>query len=675
VKGALGPTGMPPRPNDRGASGSRLGTPLSAGEVAARQGSQSYDISSQGEEEDDFIGNDSEESLEGSWDSTGKDVPAPPQAPGEGGASSSPGDSDDGFIAQDTSSGADEYEGAYEQGAHGQGQRSSASGGDYDGQDDEFRDSEIERDGDDESELGQPAHGLQPEGERYEDGYDGDDGDDARGAKAALARAMPQSDHEDIPGAEDNAVENAYIFEEDSDEGSKGASKQQGQGSTCTGVRRDAVDGDGDGQPHGSSTAFIAQEYMQTRLSMHLLPVDGSEDDDEATPRLPSLSARAREREEEEKLLMLKAQEMAQPQKVDGVGEDDASTPRLEARSCPAQQGSADAQTPRLSYRPHSMGADVKGFLPQQDALEAATTHVVVHALINAGGDVPYDLLGIPPQQDALEAATTRVVVQALVDSGGVVPYDLMVEIHSFTSPAPAPGLAEDGDEQAEQEMNRGAEEPIHSHEVGTRPEDTEASRPDAGKVEHLVGVAVSDGPIPEAARMASTNAADDPSEAAAASARNESETLDKDISMTDTEFRHPEAALLNEEVGHTQRITKGNQELRVTEQGDEDLLTKVTAESYLFEERIESAASQPVTRRFAGYSTKLAASDGEEKPPSRPSSRSGSVCSTNKAQPLPNSRPITRIQERNARDIVREASGENSQVRMQVQRVLMCVR
>ena len=102
--------------------------------------------------------------------------------------------------------------------------------------------------------------------------------------------------------------------------------------------------------------------------------------------------------------------------------------------------------------------------------------------------------------------------------------------------------------------------------------------------------------------------------------------------------------------------------------QADEGLQISVTAEAYLYEERLDVDVPKPAPSSFAGYSTKLNASDNEESS-TRPSSRTSSIgSSTNtigrlKPQYAHQPRPQTRIQERSARDASREESGESGQV------------
>jgi hypothetical protein len=476
---------MPPRPSDRvsARTSARDDERTSTPPEIAKQGSQSYDISSQGEEEDDFIGDDSYDgSPQGSWDSSGK-------GGGNGreiyGGLSSAGDSidndDDGFIRQDSSSGGDDYEsktrcraedeqdgGAAatdefrdrraDQGQPGSSERLGSYSGDDDEEPGRSRDSEGE--GDYNTRSRQPASDAteqpprsepvsdapasQASGvrsrtsvsapDRYEDQFE-EDADDADSGGARLPQKYA---HKEL-GPE-------YSFEEepDGDAAMSGIAPSRGgvdAGAECGPGGAAAEPGESDKTPARSvSSAANAQAYMQSRLSMHLLAVD-SEDDDDATPRLPSLSARERERRQEHELLMRTAQEARDVTNV-SASDEDAVTPRLERRHMKQEEGGIEKQqeneedsTPRISS---VLGGDANeqpcNTFANHDKPEVANdasvrvAQQVVASMDEA--DASDEIRACADTVDAkdslndiLENVAIRVVIQAISDAGGrVVP-------------------------------------------------------------------------------------------------------------------------------------------------------------------------------------------------------------------------------------------------------------
>jgi hypothetical protein len=476
---------MPPRPNDRvsARASARDDERTSTPPEIAKQGSQSYDISSQGEEEDDFIGDDSYDgSPQGSWDSSGKGGGNGREIYGGlSSAAESLDNDDDGFIRQDSSSGGDDNEGktrwrAEEEQEGGaaatdefrdqracQGQPgSSGHPGSYSGDDDEepggSRDSEGE--GDYNTGSRQPASDAteqlprsepvsdapasQASGvrsrtsasapDRYEDQFE----EDADDADSGGARPPQKYAHKEL-GPE-------YSFEEepDGDAAMSGVAPSRGgvdAGAECGPGWPVAEPGASDTTPARSvSSAANAQAYMQSRLSMHLLAVD-SEDDDDATPRLPSLSARERERRQEHELLMRTAQEARHVSNV-SASDEDAVTLRLERRHMKQEEGVIEKQqdneedsTPRISS---VLGGDANeqpgNTFAHHDRPEVANDASVrvaeqVVAIMDEA-DASDEIRACADTGDAkdslndiLENVAMRVVIQAISDAGGrVVP-------------------------------------------------------------------------------------------------------------------------------------------------------------------------------------------------------------------------------------------------------------
>ena len=650
-----GPTAlMPPRPNDRG---SRLCTPHSADDVV-RQSSQSYDISSQGEEDDDFIGNDSDDSLEGSWDSSGKVVARQQQnAPGRA-APSSQGDSDDGFIAQDTSSGGEDYEGAFERGQPAQREHLSAPGG-FRQEGGESGDSGFERDDDDRSEQGSAvavAATNQSE-DRYASGYDGaevrrDLSDDEQ--EEQPVRALPHADNDSLKNA---AAAQIYSFEEESDDGSR--ELEVGASDTVAAQRRreDAATGVVKESTHGSRSASIAQEYMQSRLSMHLLPVEGSDDDDDdATPRLPSLSARVRERQEEAEML-LKAREQNQKSEAEAPDEggDDEPTPRLDSRSSSIGVHGEGETTPRLTTVNAAESIDeiarkstdeADATLAEADAAEDFSDGQVWRN-DGQGGNADLSSDGALDIQDALERAVAQVVERAITEAGGTMPCQLKSEGSRLGGSTAGAGEV-DVDAQAE---------PYEGQT--TTPEDPDETVESEGQpvLESL-----------EAGGAHATRAGQvDSDEGRLVSIVVDQDTRAGNAPLGQREEEESQgAAAWQLGADGTERTSIGDTHEREMTQAEGDLQTSVTAEAYLSEGRLDTDALKPAPSSFAGYSTKINASDYDESS-TRPSSRASSIGSASYMvgwQKAQQPRVYTRIQERNARNAQSEVFGENSQVR-----------
>ena len=703
---------MPPRPNDRGRT--------AESQTAAKQSSQSYDISSQGEEEDDFIGDDSfDGSPQGSWDSSARGGDGRQTDARMDGGLSSGGESlddDDGFIRQDLSSGeyegaqgAGEYEGAQGAGAAARGSppdradragRGQAGGSErpesYSGDDDEAaggsRDSEGHDDGpyrppasDAEehpprSESVPDAPASQASGvrsltsgsavERYEDHFEEDD---AEGADSGGARPQQERVRKETEPVE-------YSFEEESD-GDAAASdggaadparpRLHAAAEHAPGGPAGEVGVSGKTPARGVSTAN-AQAYMQSRLSMHLLAVD-SEDDDDATPRLPSLSARESERRREQELLMRTAQEARDASNV-SASDEDAATPRLEERCVIQEQAEAEQQpenedesTPRIisvsvaDAKRQSCEASADDAKAEAASDASAGVEGQVNASIQettapnelhsgdgdgARGSLEESLEGM------LEQVAMRVVLQAISDAGGRVVSALLAEPQSCQS------VTAESDQQVHsaQEVNGGTVSPDllaenvleaaslrdaycnTSDAEANVPEQPNRSLPEAHGADKTIDLEV----------MGS-------SEYYSGQRETTTEQDEEDVDTLVTGVGPPQ-----------EHNVLGIQDLHPTtnldSNVDENLQTVLVPDVYLDADKHERPDEG---RKFANYSVRL---ESEEQRPTRPSSRvnsrpsttSSSIVSNQPRAEVSKSAHKTRIQMRSAQG---EVSYETSQV------------
>jgi hypothetical protein len=395
---------MPPRPSDRG----RQGTPLLSGTQSGGDISRSdYDISSPGSEddEDDFIGTDSYEgSPEGSWDSAGKgDRDRDEPRTGVDGSHSSRTESygdDDGFIEQDNSSGADQDESDFRrQMAERAESRSSVNARsppdtDY-APDDKFQNLATQ---------GISGVGLPPSSDDVSN--PGSEAERPVDAPTPLRRDAPsdeQYEDDNDHVSKDNSLADDDLEETSGRKKHRDASSVQivadkGMGGGRVGSSAIGLSA-GDSSGPSNARAFDSQSYMQSRLSLHLLSADDSQDeeDEEETPRLPSLSARAREREQEKELLELRAKDSQCVSEAAPSPDRDASTPRLDGRNSTSDREHEDKALSRKlleqdgvsSRQSAEFGTNVEVHVG--DGFENLVAQIVVRAILDAGGYLPPD--------------------------------------------------------------------------------------------------------------------------------------------------------------------------------------------------------------------------------------------------------------------------------------------
>ena len=169
--------------------------------------------------------------------------------------------------------------------------------------------------------------------------------------------------------------------------------------------------GTGDRQPLRSSSAesFDSQNHMQSRLSIQFLAVDGSDDED-PTPRLPSLSARDRERDQERRqtdLLLLQAREPGS--KTFQLSHDEITPRQVTSQlDCRTQDD--------IIVDEHNDGTFSRESLLSGISLNEIFETSVNRVVDNAMSDV------IESLSENLENSVSSVVNQALFDACGLWP-------------------------------------------------------------------------------------------------------------------------------------------------------------------------------------------------------------------------------------------------------------
>ena len=497
---------MPPRPNDKGALRARSnspndskgggGTPDTSMRQMSNKSQEFSDISSHGEDEDDFIGNDSYDgSPEGSWDSSGN-----------GGTSRMEGDDkqstqdesqygSDEYTEHDTSSGSECYEKNYQELLAEQGQRECISemevvgvawrttsnrAGQYE-QGADVRDSETKGETYDQS--GQPAsntsslsppsesavgalpsqssdlvplHARESAGEQYNDDHEADAYDANAGKNIRQgAHTDARSDHLEAAVDPDNS------FEKESDDDDLWPSDQNRK-SGCTGSTASEHQENEElrfesakigGNPCAISIAaplLDAQSFMQGRLSQHLLTLDSSEDDDEETPRLPSLSARTREREQEQELLMVKAFANKNALNISTPQLEDSATPRIEIRNIIVAQDETVDEKNRMIVDTNSKTA---GKADEDVAVQSSvktppgdfSEGQKIVLCIDAAAEGQFNERVF---DDGLGKIVAQIVAQAIADAGGFVPEKLLAELALAGPPEKKHNFSDSGQQQ-----------------------------------------------------------------------------------------------------------------------------------------------------------------------------------------------------------------------------------
>ena len=169
--------------------------------------------------------------------------------------------------------------------------------------------------------------------------------------------------------------------------------------------------GTGDRQPLRSSSAesFDSQNHIQSRLSIQFLAVDGSDDED-PTPRLPSLSARDRERDQERRqtdLLLLQAREPGS--KTFQLSHDEITPRQVTSQlDCRTQDD--------IIVDEHNDGTFSRESLLSGISLNEIFETSVNRVVDNAMSDV------IESLNENLENSVSSVVNQALFDACGLWP-------------------------------------------------------------------------------------------------------------------------------------------------------------------------------------------------------------------------------------------------------------
>lgn len=637
-------------------------------------GEVSFHISSagSGEDDEDFIGNDSYNgSPEGSWDSSG----------GGGTTQRSKNERsehDDGLAGQDSDSGGDDYADEYQEQERSEDDEHARAGSSEYEKENEFRDSDIERDDDAQSasprDSGAPRRGApesppdqavqavlqsQPSltsGSSGEQDEDGDGGSEGQAGVQAPAMQAPEE-----------TTEHEYSFEAESD-GEIGKQRVLAGAHAHTGdehADQTASSASSDREPARNSIAAsvnaTGQAYMQSRLSMHLLAVD-SDEDEEATPRLPSLSARERERAQEHELLMQTSKETKGQLNNLASDEEDDATPRLNGRNAFTEQEQEHEEiTPRTIPEQNKTvvpgGASIphiaKFAAPSQMSAKGAHGGASARFDFSLGHDVALESM-----DNMLEITVAQVVVQAICDPGGLGPARLLVE----SSPN-VDGLAQEPVTVAQNDSSS-TKQQVAMNEAVPLPTPMEESA-----VVNLHGrsASVSEEPLDDDGEDPFTTR-DEQTEHSMAAGTWVDANGQHDMQqhkMQQPAEKDDDAAAFNEEQTNDSpqaaaavQAPTGKQ--ADTQHSDKDLQTDVTADEYLSMEK----EHRPVGgKNFTGYSVKL---EGEEKDATRPSSRASSKGSSvgSKAVGRPKSQPLqmaqTRIQMRKSQQ---ELSVESSQV------------